>query len=70
MWTISTCAIIFSSVLYSKKLFQEVQPMGGVGCRPSGRPEGEGYTHPGGGTSRSWVVGGGGINLHRKSYIH
>ena len=26
-----------SSVLFSKKVFQEVQPMGGVGCRPSGR---------------------------------
>ena len=25
-----------SSVLFSKKVFQEVQPMGGVGCRPSG----------------------------------
>ena len=25
------------SVLFSKKVFQEVQPMGGVGCRPSGR---------------------------------
>ena len=26
-----------SSVLFSKKVFQEVQPMGGVGCRPPGR---------------------------------
>ena len=27
-----------ASVLFSKKVFQEVQPMGGVGGRPSGRP--------------------------------
>jgi hypothetical protein len=43
--------------------------MGGVGCRPSGRPEGEGYTHPGGGTSRSWVVVGGGASIFTGNHI-
>ena len=35
----SACEIILSSLLYEKKVFQEVQPMGGVGWRPSGRAD-------------------------------
>jgi len=33
-----SCEIIFDSELNSKNVFQDVQPIGGVGWSPSGNP--------------------------------